>query len=96
MHTDDILPTVSFPIPAYNEEAVIEAKLENSLALDYPQRLLDIVVTSQSSSDRTHQIVERYAGPGCDCLSARAGARYRRSIGRHRPVAISCTWATPT
>ena len=60
----DILPTVSLIIPAYNEEAVIEAKLENALALDYPRELLEIVVTSDDSSDTTHEIVARYATVG--------------------------------
>ena len=65
---DDILPTVSFLIPAYNEQAVIEAKLENTLALDYPRELLEILVTSDASSDATHEIVSRFADRGVGLL----------------------------
>jgi cellulose synthase/poly-beta-1,6-N-acetylglucosamine synthase-like glycosyltransferase len=64
----DILPTVTFLIPAYNEESVIEAKLRNTLALDYPPELMEIVVASDASTDRTHEIVERYADRGVELL----------------------------
>ena len=49
-------------IPAYNEEAVIARRLENLLALDYPRERLELVVTSDASSDRTHEIVEGFEG----------------------------------
>ena len=54
---DQPLPTITVVVPAYNEEAVIAAKLENCLSLDYPMDLLDIVVVSDSSTDRTDAIV---------------------------------------
>jgi cellulose synthase/poly-beta-1,6-N-acetylglucosamine synthase-like glycosyltransferase len=55
-------PTVSLIISAYNEESVIEAKILNSLSLDYPKDLIEIVVISDGSSDRTNEIVSLYAG----------------------------------
>jgi cellulose synthase/poly-beta-1,6-N-acetylglucosamine synthase-like glycosyltransferase len=55
---------VSLLISAYNEESVIEAKILNSLSLDYPRELLEIVVISDGSSDGTNGIVRRYAGRG--------------------------------
>jgi len=55
------LPTVSVIVAAYNEEAVIERRLENLLALDYPADKLELVVTSDASTDRTHELVERFA-----------------------------------
>jgi len=58
------LPKVSLLISAYNEESVIEAKILNSLSLDYPRELLEIVVISDGSSDGTNGIVQRYAGRG--------------------------------
>ncbi len=57
-------PTVSLLIPAYNEEAHIEARLRNSLALDYPKDRLEIVVASDGSTDRTNAIVESFANRG--------------------------------
>jgi cellulose synthase/poly-beta-1,6-N-acetylglucosamine synthase-like glycosyltransferase len=59
-----IEPTVSFLIAAYNEEAVIAEKLENTLALDYPRDKLEIVVASDGSTDGTHAVVERFAERG--------------------------------
>ena len=52
-----IYPTVSIIISAYNEEAVIKEKIQNSLALDYPKDLLEIIVSSDGSTDQTDKIV---------------------------------------
>lgn len=71
----DVLPTVSLIIPAYNEADVIETKLENALALDYPRELLEIVVTSDASTDATHDIVERYAGRGVRLIVCQRGGK---------------------
>jgi len=59
-----IEPTVSFLIAAYNEEAVIAKKLENTLALDYPREKLEIVVASDASTDGTHAVVRGFAERG--------------------------------
>jgi len=56
-----IRPPVTVVIAAYNEEAVIAAKIENSLALDYPPEGLEIVVVSDGSSDSTEEIVTGFA-----------------------------------
>lgn len=50
-------PTVTVLIPVYNEEAVIEEKIRNTLALDYPK--LEILVASDGSTDRTEEIVRQ-------------------------------------
>lgn len=55
------LPRISLLISAYNEERIIEKKIENSLALNYPRDLLDIIVISDASTDTTDAIVKRYA-----------------------------------
>src|SRR2546428_7126475 len=58
-----VLPTVSFIVAAYNEERVIAAKLENTLALDYPAERLEVMVVSDGSTDATEEIVRtRFAG----------------------------------
>jgi cellulose synthase/poly-beta-1,6-N-acetylglucosamine synthase-like glycosyltransferase len=53
--------SVSVVVAAYNEEAVIERRLENLLALDYPAERLEIVVASDASSDGTDDLVEAVA-----------------------------------
>ncbi len=54
-------PPATFIISAYNEEAVIAGKLENTLQLDYPAGKLEVIVISDASSDKTDEIVLRYA-----------------------------------
>ena len=57
-------PTVSVIITAYNEERDLAAKLDNTLALDYPADKLEVVVASDCSSDRTDEIARSYAARG--------------------------------
>ena len=54
-------PRVALVISAYNEQAVIRAKLVNSLSLDYPADRLDIWVSSDGSTDGTCGIVRELA-----------------------------------
>jgi cellulose synthase/poly-beta-1,6-N-acetylglucosamine synthase-like glycosyltransferase len=60
----DCTPTVAFIITVHNEEVRIREKLENTLLLSYPAGKLDVVVASDCSTDRTHDIVREYAGRG--------------------------------
>lgn len=57
-------PTVSVIITAYNEERDLAAKLENTLALDYPKEKLEIIVASDCSTDRTDEIARSFAKRG--------------------------------
>jgi cellulose synthase/poly-beta-1,6-N-acetylglucosamine synthase-like glycosyltransferase len=50
------LPRVTLIIPAHDEELVMERKLANARALDYPSGLVEVIVTSDGSSDRTVEI----------------------------------------
>lgn len=55
------LPTVTMVVAAWNEEAVIGEKIENTLAQDYPPERLSLIVISDGSTDGTDSIVKRYA-----------------------------------
>jgi cellulose synthase/poly-beta-1,6-N-acetylglucosamine synthase-like glycosyltransferase len=57
----DALPSVAIIVAAHNEEIVIERRLENLLALDYPPELVQIIVASDASTDRTDELVEAVA-----------------------------------
>lgn len=57
-------PRVTLIISAYNEEKVIEDKISNSLALDYPGDRMEIMVVSDGSTDSTADIVMKYAKRG--------------------------------
>lgn len=64
---DDVnLPTVTLIISAFNEEKCICQKLENTLALSYPRKLLRIIVAVDGATDRTGQIVESFATEGIE------------------------------
>jgi glycosyltransferase involved in cell wall biosynthesis len=66
----DISPSVTFIITAYNEEARIQEKLDNTLQLIYPVGKLEILVASDCSSDRTDEIVSFYAVRGIRLIRA--------------------------
>jgi cellulose synthase/poly-beta-1,6-N-acetylglucosamine synthase-like glycosyltransferase len=51
-------PTVSLVVAAYNEQGVIERRIANLRALDYPADQVAIVVSSDGSSDDTAERVE--------------------------------------
>lgn len=51
-------PKVTMMIAAYNEEKVIEQKLENAMLSDYDD--LEILIANDCSSDRTVEICERF------------------------------------
>lgn len=53
------IPPVSFIIPAYNEETVIEDKLKNTVLLDYPSDI-EIIVADDGSDDSTANIVSKF------------------------------------
>lgn len=53
-------PTVSFIIAAYNEEDSIKEKIENTLAINYPAKLLEIIVASDGSTDGTNLLVSTH------------------------------------
>ena len=62
VRSGDVLPPVTVIVAAHDEETVIERRLENLLALDYPAELVEIVVASDASGDRTDELVEAVAG----------------------------------
>jgi cellulose synthase/poly-beta-1,6-N-acetylglucosamine synthase-like glycosyltransferase len=58
-----VQPDVSVVIAVHNEAAVIRARIENCLALDYPPDRLEIVVASDGSTDATVEVARRYERP---------------------------------
>lgn len=62
-------PRVSFIIAAYNEASVIEQKLANTLALDYPMEQLEILIASDGSTDGTNELVATHAAPNVRLLA---------------------------
>ena len=55
------LPKVSVIISAHNEENVIEEKIQNTLAFEYPKDKMEILIGDDGSNDRTAEILESYS-----------------------------------
>lgn len=66
MHDGQTRP-VTLLIAAYNEADIIDAKIQNALALDYPRDRLEIVVVTDGSTDRTPEIVAEYRAQAVVC-----------------------------
>jgi cellulose synthase/poly-beta-1,6-N-acetylglucosamine synthase-like glycosyltransferase len=62
LRSDDAYePVVTVIVAAHDEEQVIERRLANLLALDYPPDKVSIVVASDASGDRTDELVAALA-----------------------------------
>lgn len=57
---NDDLPIVSVIMSVYNEESVIQEKMESLLALDYPKEKVKIYIGSDHSDDRTNEILDAF------------------------------------
>jgi cellulose synthase/poly-beta-1,6-N-acetylglucosamine synthase-like glycosyltransferase len=57
------LPPLTLVVAAYNEAAVLPAKLHNSLELDYPRQRLDIVFVTDGSDDGSERLLQEMSVP---------------------------------
>ncbi len=98
-------PSVSVIVAAHDEEDVIERRVENLLALDYPSERVEIVVASDASVDATDNIVARIAEhePRVRLLRCPRGgkvAAQNRAVRETTGELLACTdanalWAAP-
>jgi biofilm PGA synthesis N-glycosyltransferase PgaC len=51
---------VSIVMAVYNEEPIIAEKVRNCLALDYPAEMTEVLIGSDSSTDRTEEIIRSF------------------------------------
>jgi cellulose synthase/poly-beta-1,6-N-acetylglucosamine synthase-like glycosyltransferase len=56
---ESLLPAVAVIVAAHNEESVIERRIANLLELDYPLDKLELVVSSDASTDGTETLAEQ-------------------------------------
>lgn len=76
-------PSVSLIIAAHDEQEVIEAKVRDALALDYPRGLLEVIVASDGSGDRTAELA-RATGADLVLELPRAGKVSAQNAGAAR------------
>ena len=74
---DSRLPELTLFIAAYNEEDVIDDKMRNCLALDYPADKLHILWVTDGSNDRTNERLSRW--PQAPCFISPKDRQDRRS-----------------
>jgi len=67
--------TVSILIPIRNGAQFVRAKLESVLRLTYPRNLLEILVISDGSEDRTDEFVREFAAQGVQLLCLPRGGK---------------------
>ena len=96
---DAELPRVSLIVAAHDEEEVIERRVRDARALDYPRERLELIVASDGSADRT---AERARAAGADLVLelerggkvAALNAAVERSTGGALAFSdANCTWA---
>lgn len=67
------LHRMTIVIAAYNEEAIIKEKIENTLALDYPKELIKIIIVTDGSTDNTYNIANQFKEINCYHENTRNG-----------------------
>ncbi len=67
--------TVSAIVAVHNGETMIRRKLESLLALDYPPKLVNIIVVSDGSTDGTEAIVREFDDRGVTLLTGPRGGK---------------------
>ena len=63
---DETLPELTLFIAAYNEEDMVDEKMANCLALDYPREKLHILWVTDGSTDATNERLAQW--PGAEVL----------------------------
>ena len=95
----EIEPTVTVVVAAYNEEASIARRLENLLELDYPREKVELVVSSDASTDGTDEIALEF--PEVRVISNPRGGKVAAQDRAVRQAAgeivafsdANCTWS---
>jgi cellulose synthase/poly-beta-1,6-N-acetylglucosamine synthase-like glycosyltransferase len=78
---------VTIIIPAYNEESSLQAKIENVLDTEYSPALLDVLVVSDGSTDRTNDIARGFERRGVRLLVQET--RQGKTAGLNRALGIA-------
>ncbi len=81
----DIEPSVSLIVSCYNEVDVIEQKIRNCLALDYPLQQLEVIFVSDGSDDGTDERVKQYRSEGIKLI--RQEGRLGKTLGLNLALA---------
>jgi len=78
-------PSVSIIIPVYNAAGIVAEKIRSALSLEYENGLVDVLVVSDGSTDKTDHIVESFADRGVRLV--RTGARKGKELAQKVAIA---------
>jgi cellulose synthase/poly-beta-1,6-N-acetylglucosamine synthase-like glycosyltransferase len=81
----DQWPSLSIIIPVHNEVSRLGRKIENTLSLDYPAGLVEVLFISDGSTDDTVPLIRSHLRPGWSLqeLSVRSGKAAALNAGLH-------------
>jgi len=82
-----LYPTVTVIVPVRNGERWVKAKIRSLLASDYPADLLNVLIVSDGSTDRTEELVESYPDARLALLALPHGGK---------AIAVNCGLAQAT
>jgi len=94
VHRDEVLRSVSFVIAVHNGETFLERKLSSILALNYPRELVEMIVVSDGSDDRTDEIVRSFAPHGVRLVQVPRGGK-PAALNVAVPMATGEIWHSP-
>lgn len=85
-HREQIWPTVSLIIPVHQQAHLLEKKIQNTVALEYPADKLQVIIVSDGEDDATTQLMATLPFPGVEflCINERRGKHYAQRIARDR------------
>lgn len=88
---ENYLPNISFIIAAHNEEKSIIKKLENTISLNYPKEKLEIIVSSDNSTDATNKRVENFIEkhPDCNIILYKVKNRMGKTNAQNEAIKIA-------
>lgn len=81
------LPSCTLIVAAYNEEAYIEEKIKNTLALNYPNYKLSFLFVTDGSTDQTPEIISHFP----EIILMHSAARLGKIAAVQRAVAAVTT-----
>jgi cellulose synthase/poly-beta-1,6-N-acetylglucosamine synthase-like glycosyltransferase len=81
----DEWPSVALIVPCFNEDAYIQRKIDNSLALEYPGKHFERIFISDGSDDETAAIVAANTGNGI--IAMHEDQRRGKAAAMNRAVA---------
>jgi cellulose synthase/poly-beta-1,6-N-acetylglucosamine synthase-like glycosyltransferase len=90
---EDYEPEVTLFVAAYNEKDYVDAKIKNSLELDYPKDKIKQVWVTDGSDDGTQEVLKKYADKGVevyheDARGGKIGAMNRGMAFVKTPIVI--------